>query len=302
MAFPMLENVAGEYFIYNGRSIRYDSEEGKAFFQPIDDIVYYESIRVRDGILVFFENHMVRLLRSIEAKENFPLDTDLIYETAMLYIGDPEFPVTDGNIRVVATAKGTLIHLTNAVYPTAQMFEEGVPAVTFLWEREEPGIKIFRGEYKAALAEAMERTTPAGPPYEALLADRNGKLTEGGRSNFFVLFGDDVFSPPEDKILSGITRRYVLQAIRQVGLSVQEGSFTLEQIQSMREKSVADHIPFAVFVTSSPFDILPINQIDDVPFPSSYDSAFLQVLHSYQSIVANYIASRQNQQATPDIV
>lgn len=55
MPFPMLENPSGEYCIFNGERIPLDSTIGASLSQPISDIIYYESIRLRDGILVFLK-------------------------------------------------------------------------------------------------------------------------------------------------------------------------------------------------------------------------------------------------------
>lgn len=80
MSFPMLENPSGDFCYYNGKKVLFSTAEGQSlrFLEPVSDITYYESIRVKDGVLLFYENHMLRLLTSIEALENFPLDTDVL--------------------------------------------------------------------------------------------------------------------------------------------------------------------------------------------------------------------------------
>ena len=76
MAYPLVEGNIGKYCILNGRKVDFDSAEGQELFVPTDDITYYESIRFQKGVLLFWEDHMERLRKSVEAKENFPIDPD----------------------------------------------------------------------------------------------------------------------------------------------------------------------------------------------------------------------------------
>lgn len=297
MPFPMLENPSGEYCIFNGERIPLDSTIGASLSQPISDIIYYESIRLRDGILVFFENHMLRLLRSIAKKENFPLDTEKLYDQAMRLIQESEPKVSDGNIRIVITSKSSLVHFSDAIYPSAELFASGIITSTLFWERREPQVKVFRDDYKNAVFNKIHAPTSFGVPYEVLLVDHEGHYTEGSRSNFFVLFDGVVYSPPEEMILIGITRKYVLKAIEMSGLAYQEKIFTLDEMSVMQNEAEKSGKSFAVFVTSSPFDILPVRTIDDISFLSSSCSELHAITNAYQSIVAAYITSRKTDPA-----
>lgn len=293
MAFPMLENPYGEYCIYNGEKVALSSTTGAALLEPISDLIYYESIRIRDGILVFFENHMLRLLTSIAKKENFPVDTELLYDQAMRLIREFEPKVSEGNLRIVITSKSSLVHLSDAIYPSAELFSSGIVTATLCWERREPQVKVFRDDYKKAVYSKIHTPTSFGMPYEVLLTDHDGYYTEGGRSNFFVLYDGVVYSPPEEMILIGITRKYVLQAISMAGLKYGEKIFTMDEMIKMQENARNNSSSFAVFITSSPFDILPVASIDDVPFSSATCEELIAVSRAYQGIVDAYITSRK---------
>jgi branched-chain amino acid aminotransferase len=126
-------------------------------------------------------------------------------------------------------------------------------------------------------------------PYEVILSGKDGKLVEGGRSNFFVLYKDTVYSPSEDLILIGITRKYVKDAIAESGLALEEGAFSLEELVRM-EKEEDDGPPeLALFVTRSPFDLLPVHSVEDYEFRSSECPKLLGLMESYQKIVHRYI-------------
>lgn len=293
MPFPMLENASGSFCIYNGEKITYDSAIGTSLSNPIPDIIYYESIRIREGILIFFENHMTRLMRSIEAKENFTLDTELLYTYAMRLINESEPRVTDGNIRIVITRNAILVHFSDAIYPSAELFQEGIICASLLWERREPQVKVFREDYKMAVYNKMHAPTAFGLPYEVLLYDNEGQLTEGSRSNFLVLLDGTVYSPPEETILIGITRKYVMQAIRASSLRYEERTFSLEELVRLRDQATSVSDGPALFVTSSPFDILPVRSVDDQLFSSASHEALRLLSESYRSIVDAYVLSRR---------
>ena len=294
MSFPMLENESGDFCYLNGQKVLYSSKEGRELAKPVSDFIYYESIRIEEGILLFFENHMLRLMNSIAAKEDFPVDTDVIFDTAMRMLGEAEPPVTEGNIRVVLTHDKTLIHFSHVFYPSEDLRRDGIAVNTLRWERIDPQVKILRGEYKAAIASKMSEETSFGLPYEVLLENNEGRITEGGRSNFFVLYKGVVYSPPEKLILIGITRRYVLAAIRNTGLKMAEGMFTLAELVKMRDDAKSASDAPALFVTSSPFDILPVRSVGSETFSSSGNSDLNRISDAYREIVRAYIISRSS--------
>ena len=291
MSFPMLENPTGDFCYCNGQKVLLSSPEGKALFEPVSDVIYYESIRVREGVLIFFENHMLRLLQSIEAKESFLLDTDILFDTAMKMLSEADPPMRNGDIRIVVTNKTNLIHFSLVVTPPSDSFATGIPVSLMFWERLDPQVKVFRSDYKKAVAAKLSEPTLFGPPFEILLTDRKGQITEGSRSNFFVLYHGVVYSPPEPLILIGITRKYVLTAVRKAGLVYKEALFSLEDLIRMRDESKSPNDSVALFVTSSPFDILPVHSVDEEVFLSALNEDLAKISEFYQSIVCHYIES-----------
>lgn len=289
MAYPLVEGNIGEYCTLNGKKVLFDSVEGSELFLPTDEITYYESVRFQEGVLLFWGDHMERLHKSVAAKEDFPIDPDTYRFIAENMIW--ESGMSDGNVRVVVTKTRNLIYFSNMTYPTTEMYQEGIVTKSLTWERVEPHVKVFRGDYKKAVAEAQNTETSFGMPYEVILRGNDGKFVEGGRSNFFVLYKDTVYSPSEDLILIGITRKYVKDAIKDAGLFLKEGAFTMEDLVKM-EKEEDDGPPsLGLFVTSSPFDILPVESIDDQKFRSAECPKIRDLMASYQKIVHAYIDS-----------
>ena len=289
MAYPLVEGNIGNYCTLNGEKVLFDSPEGRKLFEPTEEITYYESVRFQNGVLLFWEDHMERLHKSVAAKEDFPIDPDTYHFIAINMIWDSG--MADGNVRVVITKSLNLIYLSNMTYPTDEMYKEGIVTKSLTWERVEPHVKVFRGDYKKAVAEASATKTAFGMPYEVILRGNDGKFVEGGRSNFFVLHENTVYSPSEDLILIGITRKYVKDAIREAGLTLAEGAFTMEELVRMETEEDDGPPKMGLFVTSSPFDILPVESIDDVKFRSAECPKLQDLMVSYQKIVHAYIDS-----------
>ena len=287
MAYPLVEGNIGKYCTLNGEKVDFDSLEGQNLFVPTDDITYYESIRFQEGVLLFWEDHMERLRKSVEAKEDFPIDPDTYHFAAQSMVWDSG--MADGNVRVVLTKNLWLVYFSNMTYPTPQMYQEGIVTTNLQWERVEPHVKVFRGDYKKAVAEASARETRFGMPYEVILSGKDGKLVEGGRSNFFVLRKDTVYSPSEDLILIGITRKYVKEAIEKAGLTLAEGAFSLDELVRMESEEDDGPPELALFVTSSPFDILPVKSVEGFLFRSAKCGKLIRLMESYQKIVHQYI-------------
>ena len=114
-----------------------------------------------------------------------------------------------------------------------------------------------------------------------LLADRNGKITEGSKSNFFAIVDGEVYSASDDVILIGITRKRVLESLQNSGLTLKIGTFTLEES--------ASHKDSALFVSSTPFDILPITYVDDYEFNSVNNPLLIKIAESYKAVTNDYV-------------
>lgn len=282
MAYPMLESPVGGFYYYDGQFITADSEQAKSLKTPTDEVTYYETLRVKQGVALFFEDHLRRLKKSVEGIEGFDVDIDDIHCKSDSFLAefDPDF---DGSLRIVLTKSHLLIHACEANIPEAKLFEEGINTLTLQWERVAPNIKVFRGDYKEAVAAKFAQTNAHGHPYELVLTDNEGRLYEGSKSNLFVIKDGVVYSAPDEKILLGITRNRVMRALEESGAELKIGMFTLDEIVSDKDA--------AVFVSSTPFDILPVKYIDGYALNSTDNALLKSIQTSYQRIADEYIAS-----------
>ncbi|GJL64441.1 MAG: branched chain amino acid aminotransferase [Nitrospirales bacterium] len=89
--------------------------------------------------------------------------------------------------------------------------------------------------------------------FDALMLNMNGLLTECTTSNvFFVRQGQLCTPSTECGILRGVTRDVVITLAKEEGLSVVEGSFSLEQLLDTEE----------CFLTNTGMEVMPVSQVD----------------------------------------
>ena len=280
MAYPLMEHLIGKGFLYCGKYYRVSSELTESLQKPVDIRIYYETVRVKDGILLFVEDHLQRLVNSVKGLENFPVDTSKILAETYSFIDLDG--IRDGSVRIVLTKEALLIHQADITLPSASQFENGINTSILNWERKTPNLKIFRGDYKTTVNEKFKQENSHGLPFELVLTDNEGKLYEGSMSNLFVIRDGKVYSAPDNKILIGITRKRVMTALERAGLKLETGTFAPEELDPAKD---------AVFVSSTPFDILPVTYIDDHTFNSVNDPLLNMISEAYAGYTEEYIAS-----------
>ena len=198
MAYPLMEHPSGDEFFFDGAFYNVGSDKADELSKPTDDRTYYETVRIRRGVLLFLEDHMARLTKSVKGLEDFPLDTKDISDKAYSFLKKTSFD-KDGNIRIVLTKEHLLIHLVDVNVPDKSMFEKGINTSLLVWERQTPNLKIFRGDYKNTVNEKFKTVNAHGKPFELVLSDNSGKLYEGSMSNLFVIRDGKVYSAPDNK-------------------------------------------------------------------------------------------------------
>ena len=281
MAYPMIECNLSDILMIDGRLISSNSADAAEFFEPCYDTICYETVRIYKGVLLFLEDHLERLSKSAKASEAFYVDTKYIKFALLNYMNALGLGEYNGNMRIVLTRDHTVFHLCEAHIPTKEIFEKGIATNILDWERVAPQVKIFRGEYKEAVAKKFAEPTPFGLPYEVLLANKLGYITEGSKSNFFAVVDGEIYSAPNDLILIGITRKYLMESLKKLGLELKYRMFTMEDLCNPEHD-------VALFVSSTPFDILPISSVDGHQFNSVNNELVIKVQQMYQSIVDNY--------------
>jgi branched-chain amino acid aminotransferase len=220
--FGMKNNQAmsecfGKKFILNGDLLPSDHFDNSLVYEG-DSI--YEVIRLKRGIPVFFHDHMDRLESSLKHQRKRSLaDIREIRKDIIRLVRTERRK--DINLKLVFNFNGDsanyLIYFIEPVYPSYEQYRNGVKGLLFHAERKDPESKVINHRLRSSI---FQRLILEGG-YEALLVNDEGKITEGSRSNIFFLRDDVLITAPDNKILGGITRKYILDICRENGIKVE---------------------------------------------------------------------------------
>lgn len=280
MAYPIIDTLTGAWIVIDGQMVAAADPAAQFCFAPTEKKMFYEVIRVVEQTPLFWEDHLERLRVSIAGQFAIPGN---LYQDSLALIKTNQ--IEQSNLRLVLTEQHTILHQIPSYYPSSEQMRQGVPTGILNWERENPNVKVINSDYKVAVAARFTAGGPYGPLFELLLADHNGELTEGSRSNLFFIRDHEVYTAPDNRILKGITRKYVTAAINAAGGQLVEKMLTYQDIA----QGAAD----AAFLSGSPIDLLPISAIEDVQLPSAPNPLFVQINRAYQQIVRDYLDRHQ---------
>jgi branched-chain amino acid aminotransferase len=117
-----------------------------------------------------------------------------------------------------------------------------------------PQVKIAAGYTAAAVAKQKAR---AEGFHDILLLDERGNLAESSTQSFFVVAQEILRTAPLEIVLSGITRRAVIELARDEGVEVKVESLPRRLIESADE----------AFLTGTTTNIWPVERIDAAELP-----------------------------------
>ena len=106
--------------------------------------------------------------------------------------------------------------------------------------------------YQMANIEASSRK---GENNWALLLDTDGFIAEGTGDNFFMVKNGTIFTPEGRNILRGVSRDYIFEIGKQMGIEVIERNIEPYDVYCADE----------AFLTGTPFCILPTTHLNDTP-------------------------------------
>ncbi len=234
----------------------------------------YEVIKSYHGKMFEFDSHLKRLSRSLNGLEIQFDQLDEIRSICQKLIKDNGLSDSDGAIYLQITrgaAKRKHAFPDPNVLPTVYMMANPCPST--LKEQAkgvkiliEPEIRWARCDIKSiALVPnvlASQKATEQNA-FETVFV-RDGAITEGASSNFFALIDSVLYTYPESHyILSGITRKVMLEICRDIGVPVKEYPVLEPQLKQATE----------MFVVSTINEIIPAVQYngkkvgDGVPGP-----------------------------------
>lgn len=267
--------ILGNTYVINGQSA-----DVSDFTCDMSADIYYEVVRLIDGKVLFLEDHLERFQRSLAGSGlQFP-GRDVIVETLRTLVRNNDF--TLGNIRICLEDSGQisprlLCYFVPYVYPEPCTYLSGVQVVTYPHIRPKPGIKKWDNSFRVSVNQYIRDHGV----YEALLVNDKKQMTEGSRSNLFFLDSKNrLITPPEEEILPGITRKYVLEIGNRQGLEVLEKSIHLSELGDMQ----------ACFISGTSPKVLPVWQIDAYQFRTDHPT-LKTIMEKFELLIKKHLTS-----------
>lgn len=245
----------GQYFFLDGAIVPAGTSDEPA----AGEAAFYEVIRTRDGVPIFFRDHMNRLRDGISTR--YELSKDIATEVRKgldALIASEQHNEINVRVTVTFTGQDHSLHICyiHSLYPSPEKVRDGVPLILYHAERFNPGVKMLNRRLRLSVNEELARRNA----FEALLVNREGFITEGSRSNiFFVTEEGVIHTAPDRMVLSGITRRYVTEIIRSEGIPLMTDAVREDGLSGFR----------SAFLTGTSPMVLPVRSIEGQRFDVS---------------------------------
>lgn len=240
--------------------------------------VIYEVLRVIDGKPLFLESHLARMKNSFKLiNEEFSLKSEDICAKINMLIKSENKNV--GNIKITykVNEKKLDVFFIDHFYPTEDMYENGVKTILYFGERENPNAKIVNDDFRSKVNKEIKENNA----FEAILIDRNGFITEGSKSNIFMVKDNKLLTSQTKAVLPGVTRGEVIELAKECGIEVEEVEYSYKDIYKLD----------GMFISGTSPKVLPINSVDNIELNPKNDIV-LKLMKKYNDAVEKYIKNK----------
>ena len=231
---------------------------------PVDDLAIlrgygvFDFLRTYRGKPIFLKDHVARLQHSAsQIGLELPWTSGQIIELVLKTLAHNSHP--ESNIRIVVTGGSSpdfitppdqprlLILITALMQAPDWWYRKGVKIITLHALRSFPGAKSI--DYiPATVALKAARQNEA---IEAVYLDKFDNILEGTTSNIFAFSGNQLVTP-EKEILSGVTRKNIMQLADRL--------YDLEIRQISRNELLSAS---EIFITSTNKGVVPVVTVDE---------------------------------------
>lgn len=205
----------------------------------------YEIIGVKDGSFFLFNEHLKDLkdgLKVLGIKLGISGKRIRIICKKLLEINNLEFGLA--RLRLTVTPSNLLIESTRSLQPAKQ-----ATAVTMEIERSVPKIKST-----SCLSYYLAKNYAKRKKVDDVLFVNNGYLTEGYKSNIFLVKNNKLFTPLEKNIHAGVTRNKIIEIAKKYKIVVVEKNIKPNELFKSDE----------LFLTASLTGVMPIIEVNNI--------------------------------------
>ena len=230
----------------------------------------FEGIRVYDGVIFQFKEHLDRLYSSAKTiKLKIPLPPEELTKAVVETI--QRNGLKDAYVRLLVTRglgdlgvdprkcrKSSLIIIAELVDPSYGVIakQRGISAIISSVRRDSVDAtshEIKSLNYLNSVMAKIEAVDVGAD--DALMLDRSGFLSEATTTNLFLIKNEEVFTPPSSAgILPGVTRRRTIKLIRELGYNMFEKALTPYDVVNADE----------AFLTGTLAEIVPLVKVKGI--------------------------------------
>lgn len=248
--------VRADFFIINGKKVPAEEFDNSILFTGTS---FYEVLKVREKVPLFLEDHLERLEYSVlnQGADSRPPLARIKENLIMLIAHNPS--VINGNIKIILHYRRELHHspdifsyYTPHRYPSSDEYTSGVDLILVHAERQSVHSKIINPGFRAAIDQKIKSANA----WEALLVDKNGFITEGSKSNFFLIKENKIITTPGREVLPGITRKKILDIC---------GNSQIEIIERKTRSTETDNYD-SCFISGTSPGVLAVRSIEATRF------------------------------------
>ncbi len=281
----MIEAAVSAHFSRNG-ILAPRSEATISIYSPalFYSFGVYESVEIDGGVAFHLDDHLERLFHSAAL-----IELPIRYEPALIRRWVQELMAEDrifeALLRIIVIGPNSedgpddaLVYILPGPLPhyPSTFYTQGARVITYEGCRPLPQSKTLNTLVNYL---ALRHARRLGA-HEALLVNDEGCLTEGSRSNLFVVAGDTLLTPPAEQVLSGITRDLVWKLAQARGIPV------IEQAVPRGELGRFDEL----FVTSTSMHVIPITTVDEQVIADGRVGPLTRVLmHEFEAYYAHVL-------------
>jgi branched-chain amino acid aminotransferase len=264
------------YYIHNHKILTIKDIADIQF--PEQNKIIYEVIRIMDGKLLFLEDHIERFMNSLKLSGiTSPIEKQEI--TTLLKLLIEKNQIQNGNLKFLFSSSITgdtqfYAYPIPHNYPTQEEYNNGIKLTLYNAKRINPSIK----EEHKTLRKTTQNYIADQNAYEALFIHPKGYITEGSKSNFFLIKKNTLYTAPKNEVLEGISAKQLLILCRENNIPVIEKQITVDLLPSFD----------AAFITGTSPKILPVKTIDSIVYDPN--NKFLRtIMVKFDELIKNYL-------------
>jgi branched-chain amino acid aminotransferase len=280
----IINECRGDLFVINGKEKPAEMFDHKILLTGIS---FYEVLKIKKKTPLFLSDHLERLAESLKVANYSSITPLSVIAENIDRLIDLNTSIDEGNIRLILHYPGNSRNKPDIYayyiphsYPSDYEYAYGVSLVLIHSERKNVHSKIINVDARMAL----NRKIRENKAYEALLVNKDGFITEGSKSNFFMIMEDKVTTAPEKDVLRGITRKHIFHLCRKSGIEIREAKIHYTETGNYE----------SCFITGTSPGVLAVRNIGSKMF--KHDHPLLgKISQEYEKLVSDYLEINKRQ-------